>query len=348
MHETTTEFPPEGIYLNMPEDTYHSIPAFSKSLVKAFRVSDIDAWESLYGEGKPATEALTYGSALHCLLLEGREAFDARYCKGFDKKDHPDALDTVEEIKRFLDGQGISYPKSASKPVLIELVRSHHPDRPILDLLKRRHEAASVTKQELSAAAYDEIVSREWLGKVAFLADAQATEVSFFWTDKQWHIPCKARLDAVSFRKNPLGHYAHVGDIKTFSNIREKPVADAVAYEVGLRGYHIDAAFYTRAIKMAPRVFHDAPDAKWPEFQTTGFELLFIEKGRPFPNVLPREIAVREFGGGFTELGNAAMAVIQDAVNRYRDLHEAHGTKPWNAIHPADTITEASVPMYFL
>ena len=347
--ETATEipFPEPGIYLHMPEATYHAIPAFSKSLIKKFRISDIDAWESLYGTEDDSTDALDYGSALHCLLLEGREAFESRYCKAFSKADHPDALDTVEDLKTFLDSNGQTYPKSASKASLIHIVQSLHPDAPILESLKAEHRLTSNGKTEIPAAMFDEILTRDRYQNIAFLADKQATEISLFWIDDHFHIPCKARIDSISFRKTTAAMIAHVGDIKTFTNTREKPVAKCVADEVGWRGYHIDAVFYTRAIKATPKIFHDAEGVNWPDFTDTAFELLFIEKGKAHPNILPRELVVRQFGN-LTELGQAAMGAIQDAANRYRDLHAEHGKRPWNRPHALEFITEADVPIFLL
>lgn len=349
METTTTEipFPEPGIYLHMPESTYHAIPAFSKSLIKKFRISDIDAWESLYGTEDDSTDAKEYGSALHCLLLEGREQFESRYCKAFSKADHPGALDTVEDLKTFLDSNGATFPKSASKGSLIHIVQTLAPDAPILDAIKAEHRLACAGKTEIPAAMFDEIVARDRFQGTAFLADKQATEISLFWIDDHFHIPCKARIDSLSFRKTAAAMIGHVGDIKTFTNTREKPIAKCVADEVGWRGYHIDGVFYTRALKVTPRIFHDAEGVNWPEFTDTAFELLFIEKGKVHPNILPRELVVRQFGN-LTELGQAAMGAIQDAANRYRDLHEAHGTKPWNAVHAADVITEAHIPIFLL
>lgn len=342
-----TPFPAEGVYFDMDEATYHSIPAFSKSLVKKFRISPIDAWEQLYGTERESTDALDYGSALHCLILEGRPAFEARYCKAFSKSDHPDALDTMDELKRLLDDQGATYPKSASKPSLIHIVQSLNPDAPILESLKAEHRLASTGKTEIPAAMFDEIFSRDWIGQVGFMPEVQATEVSFFWIDEQLHIPCKARLDAVFFRQIGQKMEACVGDIKTFTNTRRRPIRDCVAYETGAFGYHIDALFYTRAISITPKVFHDRENVQWPDFKDTSFHLLYIEKGRSNPNVLPREVLIRQCGS-LTELGQAAIGTIQDAANQYRDLHEAHGKKPWNAVHAADVITEAEIPMFLL
>ena len=344
---TEIPFPEPGIYFDMPEAVYHSIPAFSKSLVKRFRISDIDAWESLYGDEDDSTTDKDYGSALHCLLLEGREAFESRYCKAFDKADHPDALDTVDDLKTFLDGMGATFPKSASKASLIHIIRSIAPEAPILEALKAEHRQASAGKTEIPAAMFDEILSRDHLRTVDFLADTQATELSLFWIDERLHIPCKARLDSVSFRNVAGVMEAVVGDIKTFTNTRERAVHDFVAYETGARGYHIDGHFYTRAIKAVPKVFHDREGVRWPDFKETSFHLLFIEKGRRHPNVLPREVMIRQFGS-LTELGQAADGAIQQAANRYRDLHEAYGKRPWNAVHAAECITEADIPSFLL
>lgn len=344
----SNEFPTPGIYLHMPEEIYHSIPAFSKSLVKKFRISPIDAWEFLYGEERETTDALDYGSALHCLLLEGREAFESRYCKGFDKGDHPGAIDTVNDIKEWLDAMGIQYKSSNSKPVLIELLKAVDPEVPLVSELKEAHQSASSGKIEIPASSYDEILSRDWIRNVSFLQDAQATEVSFFWNDERLGIPCKARLDAIAFRKTPMGGMeAVIGDVKTFTNSLDRPIAHSVTYETGKRAYHIDGHFYTRALKATPRVFHDEEFANWPEFDEISFELLFVEKGRRFPNVLPRELSISNLGS-LTELGQAADGAIHQAANEYRELLSRHGERPWNSVHSPDVITEADIPLYLI
>lgn len=348
MSKSTTDFPTPGIYLHMPESVYHSIPAFSKSLVKKFRISPIDAWEMLYGdEDEEKNDALEYGTALHCFMLEGADAFNARYCKAFDKSEHPDALDTIDDLKKFLKSQGQDFKASEPKPVLIERVQSFAPTRKILEVLRREHDAASDGKLSLSASTYDEILSRDWIRSVGFMPYAEATEISFFWIDERTGIQCKARIDSLGFRNTPMGGVdAVIGDIKTFTNTRQRPVSDAVAYETGSRGYHIDALFYTRALKATPRVFHDS-DFKIPDFDAIAFELLFIEKGKRMPNVLPREVIVRGIES-LTELGQAADGAIQQAANQFKELPAKHGSSPWNSVHPAEPITEAEIPIFLL
>lgn len=347
--ETTTElpFPEPGVYFSMPEDVYHRIPAFSKSLIKQFRISDIDAWESLYGTEDNSTVDKIYGSALHCLFLEGREAFESRYCKAFSKADHPDALDTVDDLKTFLDSNGSTYPKSASKGSLIHIVQTLAPDAPILEAIKAEHRLACAGKTEIPAAMFDEILARDRFQGAAFLADKQATEISLFWIDDHFHIPCKARIDSLSFRKTAAGMVAHIGDIKTFTNTRRKPILNCVAYETADKAYHIDAKFYTRALSKVPKIFHDAPDAKWPEFNRIAFEFLFIEKGRAFPNVIPREVDLNS-SGVTAEAGAIAGGTIQEAANSFRELHQQFGKKPWNAVHASDFIGDSDLPPYLL
>ncbi|MGL5094412.1 MAG: SAP domain-containing protein, partial [Planctomycetia bacterium] len=47
------------------------------------------------------------GSAAHCAILEGLEAYDRRYCVAPDRADHPDALDTIDEHKAWLRERGL-------------------------------------------------------------------------------------------------------------------------------------------------------------------------------------------------------------------------------------------------
>lgn len=344
---TPSTFPEPGIYLHMEEAAYHAIPAFSKSLVKKFLISDIDAWEMLHGENRETTDDLDYGSAFHCLILEGREAFDARYCKAFDRASHPTALDTADELKKFLKSQGQEFKASDAKPALIERVQAFAPDRGIIDILKAEHAEQSAGKTLINKSMYDEIVSREWVRNVSFLQDSQATEISLFWHDEHFGFPCKARLDSIGFRKTMAGMTALIGDAKTFTNTRQKPILECVNYETGAKRYHIDGYFYTRALKSTPRIIHDDSKAKWPDFKDIAFELLYIEKGRRFPNVVPRELAIYQLGE-LTELGMSAAATVQDAANRFAALQKERGAKPWNTVHAHDVITEAQIPIYLL
>ena len=334
-------FPEPGIYLDMPESKYHSIPALSKSLVKKFMISPIDAWEALNKE-QEHKDCFDYGNALHAFLLEGKEVFDKQFCKGFDPRDFPDALATVEQIKSRLKAHGIK--PEGNKPDLIKLLLDQDPDAPIIDKLKEDHNSAAKSKIQLSAKDYDEIVSREWLIGKAGIEKEALKEVSFFWYDDQLKCNCKARLDSVLVD----GSTARIDDIKSFVNSRERNIEGFAGYEIGMRKYHIDAYFYATALQSTPHLFRGSPhECNWPVIIDPTFHLLFIEKGRENPNVMPCEIILQSMGNK-TELCLAAEVSIRNAAGQFNKLFKELGELPWNRIHNSSEITEEHIPPYFL
>lgn len=72
-----------GVYFGLSEDAYHKDPALGSSDLRQLLVSGPDYWwtSALNPRRavKEATEAQVFGSALHKLVLEGRQAFEALY-----------------------------------------------------------------------------------------------------------------------------------------------------------------------------------------------------------------------------------------------------------------------------
>lgn len=86
MHEQATRHD-DGIYFGLPEDQYHSDPALGSSDLKKLRESPPTYWfESPYNplwEPSKTTPAKMLGTARHKLVLEGVDAFKARYAPRF-------------------------------------------------------------------------------------------------------------------------------------------------------------------------------------------------------------------------------------------------------------------------
>ena len=94
--------PEPGIYFGMPEEDYHRIGACSTSELKRLRTSSMEAWA--YSRRNPDYEQreakhLDYGKAVHCLVLEGEEAFADRYVSQLEPSDFEGALISTDEIK---------------------------------------------------------------------------------------------------------------------------------------------------------------------------------------------------------------------------------------------------------
>lgn len=82
MHVDAIEHDP-GIYFGIPEQQYHNDPALGSSDLKKLKESPPTFWfESKYNplwEPSESTPAQRLGTARHKLVLEGRDAFVARY-----------------------------------------------------------------------------------------------------------------------------------------------------------------------------------------------------------------------------------------------------------------------------
>ncbi len=102
----------EGIYLNMPNDVYHSLPAMSSTAMKKFMdspaiyarhyLSDVNRKRTL--AQKRTLDAGTYGHEL-CLEPEG---FYNRYFRDLVPADCPDALQSTAQIEAALVSAGLS------------------------------------------------------------------------------------------------------------------------------------------------------------------------------------------------------------------------------------------------
>lgn len=118
----------EGIYLNLPNDVYHSLPAMSSTCMKKFMdspaiyarhyLSDINRKRTL--AQKRTLDAGTYGHEL-CLEPEG---FYTRYFRDLVPADFPEALHSTAQIESALISAGL--PASENKDDKIaRLVRAN-------------------------------------------------------------------------------------------------------------------------------------------------------------------------------------------------------------------------------
>ena len=101
-HPAYLPFPEPGIYFGMPEEDYHRVNACSTSELKRMGVSSMEAWA--YSRRNPdyednVTRYLDHGKAVHCLVLEGRDAYQSRYAVELDASDFEGALISTDQIK---------------------------------------------------------------------------------------------------------------------------------------------------------------------------------------------------------------------------------------------------------
>lgn len=174
------EFKGDGIYFGMPEDFYHKTPYLGSSNMKDLYASPPDYWwDSHMNPMRPPdnpTAAKVYGRAIHDRILYGEESFKKNYAKV-----EGETGDTVsaEGLKAWLRAQGSApYKLKADNEALIQ----------------HDYKIKLLTEDTYNAI----MVSSAMIVKNPHLASAFTggfPEVSIFWHDPEYKIPCKARLD---------------------------------------------------------------------------------------------------------------------------------------------------------
>src|ERR1700734_2478788 len=97
----------EGVFFDMDEETYFSVPALSSSGMKSLRISPLDFWARAkwlnpnYEEDNEGEEpeARILGKAYDKRIVEGAEAFARCYAPAPDPADYPGVLKTAKDIQ---------------------------------------------------------------------------------------------------------------------------------------------------------------------------------------------------------------------------------------------------------
>lgn len=121
-----TELLPIGIHFGLPDALHHADPALGSTALKDILASAVDwQFEKLFGEEKPDTKALVWGSAFHARVLEGERSFEQKFRVAPALEDYKGLklLRTVPEIKELLASYGASTKGLTKKEQFIELLR---------------------------------------------------------------------------------------------------------------------------------------------------------------------------------------------------------------------------------
>ncbi|MDX2233614.1 MAG: hypothetical protein NW200_03870, partial [Hyphomonadaceae bacterium] len=98
-----------GVYLDLPLADYLADPGVSGSGLKLL-LTDPPAWRWERPDNPlrevPESRPQRRGAAAHCAILEGLAAYERRYAVAPRRADHPDALETVEDLKNWLRDRG--------------------------------------------------------------------------------------------------------------------------------------------------------------------------------------------------------------------------------------------------
>lgn len=334
-----------GIYFGLDEAEYHAAHALSASGIKWLRISPLDFWarSSMNPDREPEEEsqAKVIGKAYHKRIAEGRAAFLASFAPEVDPKDYPTALRTVDDLKEAIAGLGAK-PKGKSKGDLIAQLAALDPTAKVWSLIEADHAAIHDGRTMLPADLIRRIeISAAMIEKHPDLRKAFTggyPEVSIFWTDPEYGIPMKSRLDYLK--------RAAVVDLKTFENGNGMPIDKAIARAIANYKYHIQARLYLDAVRearkhiKAGRVFGQVDPAFLDAVAKSDghtFMLVFQQKG-PAPvargKILPRIIL---------DIGSQE---IEDAKRIYAQCRETYGADPWIDASPVEEMDSTAFPAY--
>jgi PDDEXK-like domain of unknown function (DUF3799) len=341
-------FPP-GIYFDVPEAVYHADGSLGSSRVKAIAVDPIEAqFDHLHGEDKD-TDALTFGSALHARVLEGREAFYARFTKAFDKSEHQGCLVTTDDLKDWLQSRDQSGLSKLKKQDLIDKVLQIDPTARIFEVEKAKWEAANEGKQTLSQKRWSQVeLASQWIQRDPLLSAVMedgafiegAPEVSIFYEDRGVRLKC---------RYDRLLRHAIV-DVKTFAGIYGGKVVNIAIKAINRMRYDLQAADYIRGWHQAKSlfdqglVFGEQPydgflDDCFARDEPAWIWVMVKSTGAPQPLVI-------DWRATFAKA--KAADDVEAALDSYIALRDTFGaSEDWVPMHPPVTLTDDMLPAFF-
>jgi exodeoxyribonuclease VIII len=238
----------DGVYYRMPETTYHAIEAISASGAKKILRSPMH-YKLMRDQPSEPTETMEFGTAVHCGVLEpDRYVSRVVLSPTFNKRSNAGKAEFAAFCAEHAGKIVLAPAEHAAAAKCIAAIR------------------ASPAARRLLRGAY--------------------TEVSLFWRDGQYDVPCKARLDAINF--------GGILDVKTTKDASPQEFRKSAANFQ----YHLQGAQYHNA--------HEAVFNETPEF----FAMICVESEEP------HAVAVYDLDRSAIMAGKRLM---DEAYARYRD-----------------------------
>ncbi|MBO6755701.1 MAG: PD-(D/E)XK nuclease-like domain-containing protein [Roseibium sp.] len=343
---------PNGLYFNLPEEIYHADPdALGSTALKGLVVDPVEwQFDNLYEEDKD-TEALIFGSALHLRMLEGRAAFERRFCEAYVPDLSGDVLVTKHDLTAWLKEHGQTGLSALRKDDLCRRVLELDPDQRIEEVERRTHAEETEGKTELKARRWGQInVACRWVQRDPLLSAVMedgtfiegAPEVSIFYEDNG--VRLKARLDRM------LRHA--IVDLKSFAPWWRKRIQIQVVEVLERMNYDLQAAAYLRAWDHAKQAYADGTlavfgDEPVPGFLDQAFDrdepkwiwVMIKSRGAPQPLVVDWRAEIAKATAG---------REIDTAIETYRDLVAEFGRdQDWPPRHAALELFDTDLPTWW-
>ena len=383
----TPAFPEPGIYFDMPEEVYHAIPALSSSGVKALAASPMLFWAKSWlnpdREEQEDKEHQILGKAYHCRILEGREAFESRFCIGLDRADYPDVLESTDDIKnaiakrevapvtRIGTGEFVADPKKpgetkeltrpAKKEDWIEQLLDLDPDAQIWLRIQEAFARENAGKTFISAETFKRLA----IAARMIEADPQLSqaftgghaEVSLFWHCPKTGVPMKARVDYLKIQM--------MVDLKTVANQLEMSIERAIPREIAARKYNLQPSVYFEGAdavrglvrKHGASAIHvwgeDSGDVDQEEHESlVAWAMKWAAHRKPdeWLWVFQQKGIAPITRGLFYPRGGTTKMVSDEIVSaqkkRFRKFAETYGTEPWLDLADIYDIADEDIPQW--
>lgn len=274
--------PPEGVHIGMPHDVYHAAPAIGSSDLETLYHDPASHW---YGSANNRHRRLKvrrgdgqiFGDALHCLLLEGREAFDTRFTVEPDSEDGRWLMD-LGQVKDALKEKGVDTHGVFNTGKIYALARKHGIAHRIWDIAYADYEKAKRAGGE-RLSMDDERRLRHMVKLFQEHDDlgpalkAGITELSVFYRDPDRpNILQRVRFDCA------LPPFCL--DLKSMANYRGGDPAEAAISAIIEHGYDLQAEHYRRGRQYLRRFVEAGQIFFWGEEgpQRTGLTANEISK----------------------------------------------------------------------
>lgn len=335
-----------GIYFGMSDEEYHSDESFSTSGIRKVLESPEQYWyESHMNPDRPEQEerdCLERGKLWHCAVLEP-EHFDSRYllAKHLNPSfsDNHIILNTINDMKSFLDDEGVHYNKSGSKEYYQDLIEMCSPlgKKPYLIDQEKEElavEAAITGKTPIySKALYEDMkYAKARIDEHPVFSNVVQgghSEVAIFWTDPDTGIRMKAKIDKL--------HPHVIVDYKTMMIKRTKGMDQSILDAIRFEKYDLQAAMYTIGIAHVVNMINDGTAVIEGDVSGEFIDSFKQKAEKPFGFIFqqsekPCAVRGRVVKRNHNDLHNvfgAGMYHMQRGIEIYQYHKEAHGSNRW-------------------
>jgi hypothetical protein len=338
-----------GIYFNLPSEEYHADPSLSFTGIKWLMLSPLACWwnSPMNPRYEPVTSpALVRGQAYHARILEGEEAFRSRFYRAPQKQDHPDAIDTVSEIRERLKALKVKATAPKGETVKREhLVAALRQADPTAVLWQDRQEQAAKGRTLLPDDEFDAIELTA--GLVAAHAEARTIfseghpEVSVFWRDEETGVPLRTRFDWWAPE--------WICELKTFSNPLKQDIDKKLVNAILNEHYRVQCALHMEAARVAPALLTDEQRETWAPDPHPDYVWLFV--GTDIPHVRARGFPSlkRDTATGHSsepEQVQAGRIQLRHAIKTYAACLDVYGTDIWADREGIKKLEDSDFPIW--